>query len=49
MATWTRSGTSQRDDADDTSGLKPMAGASGTVLLPPEQTHGIWLEFRERR
>jgi catechol 2,3-dioxygenase-like lactoylglutathione lyase family enzyme len=31
------------------SGLKPMAGASGTVLLPPEQTHGIWLEFRERR
>jgi catechol 2,3-dioxygenase-like lactoylglutathione lyase family enzyme len=30
------------------SGLKPP-GTSGTILLPPEQTHGIWLEFRERR
>ena len=31
------------------SGLKPVAGTSATILLPPEQTHGIWLEFRERR
>ena len=31
------------------SGLKPVAGTSSTILLPPEQTHGIWLEFRERR
>jgi hypothetical protein len=29
------------------SGLKPVAGRSGTILLPPEQTYGIWLEFRE--
>ena len=31
------------------SGLKPVAGTSGTILLPPEQTYGIWLEFREHR
>ena len=30
------------------SGLKPVASTSGTILLPPEQTQGIWLEFRER-
>ena len=30
------------------SGLKPVAGTSGTILLPPELTCGIWLEFRER-
>jgi hypothetical protein len=23
------------------SGLKPVAGTSGTILLPPELTHGI--------
>jgi catechol 2,3-dioxygenase-like lactoylglutathione lyase family enzyme len=31
------------------SGLKPVAGTSGTILLPPELTCGIWLEFREGR
>jgi hypothetical protein len=31
------------------SGLKPAAGTSDTILLPPELTHGLWLEFRERR
>ena len=33
----------------EASGLKLMAGTSGTILLAPEHTHGIWLEFRERR
>jgi catechol 2,3-dioxygenase-like lactoylglutathione lyase family enzyme len=32
-----------------TSGLKPVAGTRGTILLSPELTFGIWLEFRERR
>ena len=36
-------------DALQASGLKPVAGTSGTILLPPEQTYGIWLEFREHR
>jgi hypothetical protein len=31
------------------SGLKPVAATRGALLLPPELTHGIWLEFRERR
>jgi hypothetical protein len=31
------------------SGLKPVASTSGTILLPPELTYGIWLQFRERR
>lgn len=31
------------------SGLKPVAGTSGTIVLTPDQTYGIWLEFRERR
>lgn len=31
------------------SGLKPVAGTRSALLLPPELTHGIWLEFRERR
>ena len=31
------------------SGLKPAGGTSGALLLPPELTHGIWLEFRESR
>lgn len=33
----------------EASGLKLMAGTSGTILLAPEHTHGIWLEFREHR
>jgi len=31
------------------SGLKPAAVTGSSILLPPEHTHGIWLEFRERR
>lgn len=31
------------------SGLKPVAGTTGTILVPPELTYGIWLEFREGR
>ena len=31
------------------SGVEPVAGTSGTILLPPELTCGIWLEFREGR
>jgi hypothetical protein len=32
------------------SGLKPVHGPKGgTILLAPELTHGIWLEFRESR
>jgi hypothetical protein len=34
-------------DALQAAGLKPVAGTRGTILLPPEQTYGIWLEFRE--
>ena len=36
-------------DALQAAGLKPVAGTSRTILLPPEQTYGIWLEFRESR
>jgi catechol 2,3-dioxygenase-like lactoylglutathione lyase family enzyme len=31
------------------SGLKPVSATSGGILLPPELTCGIWLEFRGRR
>lgn len=31
------------------SGLKAVAGTRGALLLPPELTHGIWLEFRDSR
>jgi hypothetical protein len=31
------------------SGLKPVSATSGTILLPPELTYGIWLEFRGQR
>jgi hypothetical protein len=31
------------------SGLEPVPGTTATILLPPELTHGIWLEFRDRR
>jgi hypothetical protein len=30
-------------------GLKPATGTSNSILLPPELTHGIWLEFRGTR
>ena len=33
----------------EASGLKPVAGTHGALLLPPELTLGIWLEFGERR
>ena len=31
------------------SGLKPVSATRGTILLPPEQTYGVWLEFRGHR
>lgn len=30
------------------SGLKPVPTRDDTILLPPETTYGIWLEFRDR-
>jgi hypothetical protein len=31
------------------SGLNPVVDTTSTILLPPELTCGIWLEFREGR
>jgi hypothetical protein len=34
----------------ESAGLKPMTSRSGqSIFLPPQLTHGIWLEFRESR
>jgi hypothetical protein len=30
-------------------GLKPATGTSNSILLPPELTHGIWVECRGTR
>jgi catechol 2,3-dioxygenase-like lactoylglutathione lyase family enzyme len=31
------------------SGLNPVVGTASTIVLPPELTFGVWLEFREGR
>jgi hypothetical protein len=31
------------------SGLKPVPGTNGTIVLPPGLAYGIWLELREDR